>query len=157
MLQSEPLPPESSQAGLIPFILNSIWGSSSLAALCAFDLSIWELKTTIISTLAVGALLAAYVTVLPQSMKKSRLFYHVNIESSIDKVSQTVAAAIGVLFLSQALFLGLTTTSLISIALLGLLKGAMWYFSIQTVRLANTTNSFAPFSQWSRHVIPVGP
>lgn len=99
------------------------------------------------STLAVGALLAALVTVLPQSMKKSRLVQHVNIEGSIDKVSPTVATAIGVLFLGQTLFLGLTTTSLISITILGMLKSAMWYFTIQTVCSENATNSFAPYSQ----------
>lgn len=117
----------------MPSILNSIWGSFALAVPSILDLSIWSFKTTFLSFITVGALLGAYVTVLPRSMKKASLFPHVHIEGSIDSLSPTVAASIGALFLMQALFLGLTTAPIMAILFLGVFKCLSWYFTIQTV------------------------
>ncbi len=124
-------------------MLNSIWGSFFLAVPSIIDLSIWSPKSTILSFITVGTLLGAYVTVLPNSMKKSSLIPHVHIEGRIDGLSSTVAASTGAMFLVQALFLGLTTAPIFTTALLSIFKCLAWYFTIQTVRILLTSSSVA--------------
>ncbi|XWW96701.1 hypothetical protein V2A60_004678 [Cordyceps javanica] len=117
-----------------PAMLTSLAAACIIAAAAVLDLFIWNLEKFIYASLALTAISAAYMTLLPQRRRNGGVIPPVRVEEDIGQLSQSVLVGVASVFAIQTLVFGLTTGSLVRTLATGVFKCLRWFFAIQLTR-----------------------